>query len=151
MFSYEWMHVLHVVAAAIWIAVGFVMVLNDPVWPRRGAENTAAWGRLLTRLTPWHWGAVIVSWLTGIWLMFVYFGGFGKAGAHVDTMFLLAVIMTLIVGAEYAVSRPRLRRALASGETEAAERRIRAILRHGKAIFFLGLLTAAIASYGDFA
>ena len=149
--SYKLAHVVHVLAAVIWIGALLVIYFNDRVVQTntgngREQERMAA---ILNQLYPWVWSGILAAWVTGIWMMFFVFDGFGAAGAHVDTMFLLALIMTVMFAAEYFISRPRLMAALGK-DPDTVGQRLRAIIRHSKIALLLGLLTVAVASYGTF-
>jgi uncharacterized membrane protein len=146
------MHLVHVLAAFLWVGYAFILVMNSSTLATYVGDNDrpSAWAALLGSLNIWLWGAIIATWVSGGWLMFYYFGGFGQAGAHVDTMFLLAFIMTLMTIAEFIVTRPKFNKAVAGGDGELAAAKLKAILRHGKIILVLGILTTAVASYGPF-
>ena len=83
-------------------------------------------------------------------MMFFFYDGFGKAGAHVDLMFLLGLIMTvLFVYDAFGPSR-RFRRAVASNDQQGKVNALNGFVQLARIGAVIGLLTIAVASYGPF-
>ena len=115
--------------------------------PNIDSEDTKSiWTILLSKVSIWIWLSIIIIWATGIYMMMA----FGFRGPHVDAMATLALIMTIMTAVEYALTRRKFAAALGAGDQDAANQKLRAILRHGKIIFWLGVIAIAVASYGPF-
>lgn len=87
---------LHTLAAVIWVGGMFFayMALRPSMAGVPPEEALPLWRRTLQKFLRWVAVTVIILWATGIHMMFFVLSGFGSAGAHVDTMFTLALIMT---------------------------------------------------------
>ncbi len=142
----ELANALHVISSAIWVGGLFFILLT-----LRGAaaalpDDTATplWQRVMGRFTNWVWLCIFLSWLTGVWMMFFFYDGFGSV--HVDTMFLTALIMTVVFHIDVIGPQRRLK-AAAAGDGAAAAALSRSMLYKWISLV-LGILTIAIAYIG---
>src|SRR4029078_12758895 len=71
---------LHALAAVIWVGGMFFayMVLRPASGPLDPASRLALWHRVFSRFFPWVWASIAVLLVSGYWMLFVHFGGFGK-------------------------------------------------------------------------
>ena len=143
--------VVHVLAAVVWVGGLVLMAFALPAPSGQDTDvQSGVWQVTLRRFSVWVHVAVIASWGTGIWMMFFFYDGFGKAGAHVDLMFLLGLIMTaLFVYDAFGPSR-RFRRAVASNDQQGKVNALNGFVQLARIGAVIGLLTIAVASYGPF-
>ena len=87
---------LHTLSSVVWVGGMFFayVALRPSMAGVPPEEALPLWRRTLQLFLRWVLGTVVVLWATGIYMMFFVLSGFGEAGAHVDTMFTLALIMT---------------------------------------------------------
>ena len=143
---------LHALAAAIWVGGMFFayFVMRPGVADLAPPERLRLWDRVFGRFFPIVLGCIAVLLLTGYHMLFAGFGGFGGAGVHVHIMHLTGWVMFLLFFHLFVAPWRRYRRAVAAGETEAAERQL-ATIRVVVAInLVLGLLTIAIGASGRY-
>lgn len=141
---------VHVLSSAIWVGGLFFILLT-----LRGATAelpsitaTPLWLSVIGRFTNWVWLCIILSWVTGVWMMFFFLGGFGAAGAHVDTMFLTALIMTVVFHIDVIGPQRRLKAAATeAGDSGVAAALSRSMMYKWISLVF-GILTIAIAYLG---
>ncbi len=140
-------HMLHVISATIWIMALVATIVGIGMLAKPEPDDGAlqAYGKVAKQVVMWIHIALLVSWITGIWMMFFVYEGFGAAGAHVDTMFLTALIMTVVLIASMAGPAKRFRLATSNAEARIALDGVRKYAMVGLA---LALLTSAIASFG---
>ena len=143
--------VVHVLAAVVWVGGLVLMAFALPA--PSGQDTDAQSGVWLVTLRRFSVGvhiAVIASWGTGIWMMFFFYDGFGKAGAHVDIMFLLGLIMTVLFVYDAVGPSRRFRRAVANNDQQEKINALNGFVRLARIGAVIGLLTIAVASYGPF-
>jgi uncharacterized membrane protein len=89
---------LHVLSFVIWIG-GMFFAYNAlrPVAAilLKPNQRLPLMSQVLNRFTAWVWLAVILLWLSGVWLILLY-GGMAKVQPYVHAMMLLATIMTFV-------------------------------------------------------
>src|SRR5512139_2957914 len=88
--------VLHLLSAVIWVGgMFFAHQVLRPV----AAEllepplRQPLWVGVFTRFFPVVWGAILLIPITGYWMMFAVFGGFGAVGLYVHIMHALGLLM----------------------------------------------------------
>ncbi len=142
---------LHALAAAIWVGGMFLayVVLRPSAAALSAGDRLALWQRVFSGFFPWVIAAVAVLLVSGYWLLFVTYGGFGSVGAHVHIMNLTGWVMFLLFFHLYFVPWKRFQRALTAGDSGAAARwlgQIRLIIAINLG---LGLFTVAIGASGS--
>lgn len=140
---------LHVTSSAVWVGGLFFILLTLRGAAEPLSRETAAplWQRVIGRFTNWVWLCVVLSWLTGLWMLFFFHDGFG-AGVHIDTMFLTALIMTVVFHIDVIGPQRRLKRAADhAGDEEFAAALSRSMLYKWIGLV-LGVLTIAVAYLG---
>ena len=139
-------HSLHVLAGVLWVGslvatiVGIGMLGREP-----DDASMSAYRWLSGKVVMWIHIAMLLSWATGIAMMFFFYGGFGAAGAHVDTMFMTALLMTVVLIGSMAGPAKRFSRAGSNSEARIALDGVRKYAITG---LVLALLTVGVASFG---
>ncbi len=73
-----------------------LVVLRPATAGLEPARRLVLWAGVLKRFFPWVWVAVLVLPITGYWLVFNVFGGFGLAQGYIHVMHLLGLIMIAV-------------------------------------------------------
>lgn len=141
-------HMLHVLSAAIWIAALVATVVGVGMLAQPEPDDGAlkAYRKLSKQIVMWIHIALIVSWVTGIWMMFFFYDGFGDVDAHVNIMFFSALVMTVVLIASMAGPTRRYSKAASNAATREALTGVRNFAMIG---LILGLLTITVAAFGS--
>jgi len=144
---------LHLVFATLWVGgMAFaILALRPALTVLEPPQRLAVMARVHKRFFLVVWHAMPITMLSGYFLLFGHFGGFGGSGWHVHVMHLTGLIMSLIYLTIFFSPWKAMRRALAAGDlpaAAAANERIRIMVSVNLAI---GLLTIAIAAWGRLA
>ena len=141
---------LHTLAAVIWVGGMFFayMALRPAMAAVPKEEALALWRRTLQRFLRWVLGMVLVLWVTGIYQMFFVLSGFGRAGLHVDLMFIIAIVMTLLFFWLNHGPFRKFKMAADSRDFETAGRVIETVRKIVATNLTLGLITVAVAAWG---
>ncbi|MDM8567451.1 CopD family protein [Candidatus Halobeggiatoa sp. HSG11] len=142
---------LHTLAVIIWIGGMFfahmalrpvvASLLEPPLRLRLMAQ-------VLERFFLWVWVAVILLWLTGLWMIWGYFGGMANVRVSIHIMLTLAIIMTLLYIYIFFIPFPNLKQAVSTEDFKQAGKhlaRIRSIIGFN---LILGLITVIVATGG---
>lgn len=144
---------LHLLAAITWVGGMLVMLLAvrpaavellDP--PLRLPLLCGA----LSRFFGWVWLAIVVLLVTGLWMLFMVFGGFAYAGAHIHMMLTLYLVMSALFIYLYFVPFAALKRALADQQFAVAGQRMGRIRQIVMINATLGVVTVVVASSGRY-
>lgn len=143
---------LHALAAVIWVGGMFFayLVLRPAAAPLDPPVRMRLWQRVLSRFFPWVWASVAVHLATGYGMLFVYFGGFAGAGAHIHLMQVTGIAMTLLFLHLYFAPWPRFSRAVETGAFEQAAVQLNQIRLIVATNLVLGLITVVIGASGRF-
>jgi len=89
---------LHLVAAVVWVGGLFFayVVLRPSAIVLEPPQRLTLWAGVFKRFFPWVWLAIVVLMLSGYWLIFDWFQGFGSSPGHVHLMHLLGWVMSLL-------------------------------------------------------
>lgn len=144
--------VAHGLAATVWVGGMFFayVILRPTVAALEPHRRLTLWDGVFRRFFSWVWVSVAVLLLSGYWLMFQAFGGFGSSPVHVHIMHLVGLIMMLIFAYLYIKPRREFQlQVLAENWTEAGAtlNRIRQIVLIN---LVLGLIVLVIAFSGRF-
>lgn len=144
----ELANAVHVLSSSIWVGGLFfiLLTLRGAAAPLSAETATPLWQRTMGRFTNWVWLCILLSWLTGVWMMFFFYDGFGSV--HVDTMFLTALIMTVIFHIDVIGPQRRLKAAAADADDGAAAAALSRSMLYKWISLVLGILTIAIAYLG---
>lgn len=144
---------LHVLAAVIWVGGMFfaymalrpvaASLLEPPV-------RLTLWVQVFQRFFPWVWVSVAVLLISGLWMIFGFFGGMGGVRWHVHLMLTLGLIMMLIYAHIYFAPFRRLKMAVAAGQWAEGGTRLGQIRKLIGTNLVLGLLVVAVASSGRY-
>ena len=89
---------VHIVAAAVWVGGMFFayVVLRPSTGELDPPVRLSLWAGVFKRFFPWVWMSVIALMLSGYWLIFGWFKGFGSSPGYVHVMHLLGWLMALL-------------------------------------------------------
>lgn len=144
---------LHLLAAAIWVGGMFfaymalrpaaAAVLEPPL-------RLQLWVQVFKLFFVWVWLSIIVILVTGYWMLFAVFGGFGNAGLHIHIMHGAGILMVLIYLHVFFAPYRRLRHAIVIQDYSAGGKQL-AIIRKLIALnLAIGLIVLIIASGGRY-
>ena len=144
---------LHLLAAAIWVGGMFfaymalrpaaAAVLEPPL-------RLQLWVQAFKLFFVWVWLSIIVILVTGYWMLFAVFGGFGNAGLHIHIMHGAGILMVLIYLHVFFAPYRRLRHAIVIQDYSAGGKQL-AIIRKLIALnLSIGLIVLIIASGGRY-
>ncbi|MBE9563074.1 MAG: CopD family protein [Proteobacteria bacterium] len=143
--------VLHILAVIVWIGGMFFahmalrpVVANLLEPPLRLQLMT----QVLEKFFLWVWIAVILLWLTGLWMIFGYFGGMTHIKISVHIMLTLAIIMTLLYIYIYFMPFPNLKNAVSIKDFKQASKCLAKIRSTIGFNLILGLATVIVATGG---
>lgn len=144
---------LHTLAAVVW--VGGMFFAYMALRPAAAAtleppQRLALWSKALERFFLWVWIMIIVLPVTGYWMIFLVFGGFGNVGRHVHIMQTTGIIMIMIFLHVFFAPYRRMNQAIAAGEFAQAGTELGRIRRLVGVNLVLGLLTIVIATGGGY-
>jgi uncharacterized membrane protein len=144
--------VVHTLAAVVWVGGMFfaLLALRPATGPLDPAVRLELWARTLDRFFLWVIAAIVLLLVSGYGMVFGVFGGLVDAGAHVQIMQGLGIIMMLAFLHLYFAPFRGMKRALAHRDYAAAARqlaRIRLIVTFN---LLLGLVTVAVGSSGRY-
>lgn len=144
---------LHVLSAVIW--VGGMFFAHQVLRPVAASLlepplRQPLWVGVFNRFFPLVWGTIILIPLTGYWMLFKMFGGFGAAPLYVHAMQGLGLVMIALFLYVYFVPFAKLKAAVAVqawAEGKAHIDRIRDVVGIN---MLLGLATTAIGAGGRY-
>jgi len=90
---------LHVLSAVVWVGgMFFAYMALRPVAARllEPPHRLTLWAEVFKRFFPWVWLAVLLLLVTGLWMVFGYFGGMSGAGMRIHLMLGIGIVMMLI-------------------------------------------------------
>jgi len=89
---------LHVVAAVVWVGGMFFayVVVRPSAGTLEPPVRLTLWAGVFKRFFPWVWMAVVILIVSGYWLIFGWFKGFGSSPAHVHVMHLIGWVMAVL-------------------------------------------------------
>ena len=144
---------LHLLAVVIWVGgMFFAYMALRPVAATllEPPLRMPLWSQTFARFFPWVWASVIALPVTGYWMIFNVFGGFGSLALYIHIMQGVSMLMTLIFLHVYFAPYPRLKRAVAAGDFAAAGKQLATIRKLIGINLILGLLLIVIASSGRY-
>lgn len=143
---------LHVLSFVIW--VGGMFVVYNVLRPvatvlLKPNQRLPLMSQVLSRFTAWVWLALILLWISGIWIILLY-GGMANVQPYVHAMMLLATIMTFVF--LYLVFAPlrSLKQAIANKDLKSAAKflaRIRWIIFTNLSLGLFIIIIVNIAKY----
>ncbi len=144
---------LHLLAAIIWVGgMFFAYMALRPVAATllEPPQRLPLWSQTFGRFFPWVWAAIVLLPATGLWMIFMEFGGMKNSGGHIHLMLTLGTVMILLFLHVFFVPYRRMNAAIARAELAAAGKHLGQIRRITGINLILGLITAVVASAGRF-
>jgi uncharacterized membrane protein len=144
---------LHILAAVIWVGgMFFAYMALRPVAASllEPPLRLPLWSRTFARFFPWVWAAVVLLPVTGYWMVFYVFEGFGNVGLHVDLMHVLGWAMIAIFLHVYFAPYQRLARAVDKSDWPEGGKQLAQIRRLVGINLILGLVLVVIATGGAY-
>lgn len=144
---------LHVLAILIWVGgMFFAYMILRPVAGEtlEPPARLNVWAKVFARFFPWVWGAIIITLITGYWMLLVPFGGFKNAPVFIHIMNGLGLVMMAIFMHVFFAPYKRLSRAVSAEDWQTAGKQLAQIRILVGINLAIGLLTVAIATGGKF-
>jgi uncharacterized membrane protein len=144
---------LHILAAVVWVGgMFFAYVALRPVAASllEPPQRLPLWAKTFARFFPWVWAAVALLPLTGYWMVYFVFEGFGNVGMHVHLMHVLGWIMIAIFLHVYFAPYKRLTRAVEKSDWPEGGRQLGRIRRLVGLNLGIGLALVTIATGGAY-
>ncbi|MDM8569853.1 CopD family protein [Thiotrichales bacterium HSG1] len=142
---------LHILAVIVWIGGMFFahMALRPVVASLlEPALRLQLMAQVLGRFFLWVWIAVILLWVTGLWMILEYFGGMVNVRISIHIMLTFAIIMTLLYIYIFFMPFPKLKHALSTKDFNQAGKHLAKIRSLISFNLVLGLVTVVIATGG---
>ena len=142
--------VLHSLAAVIWVGGMFFayMVLRKATAELDPPVRLRLWRGALEQFFNWVFASILVLLVTGYWMLFWFFGGFGGAGVHIHVMHLTGLVMVALFFHLYFAPWKRMQRAVDLEDYPAAAKQLGQIRWIVMTNLILGLFTVAVGSSG---
>jgi len=145
--------VLHLLSAVVWVGgMFFAHQMLRPV----AAEllepplRQPLWVGVFNRFFPVVWGAIILIPVTGYWMIFSVFGGFGAVGMHVHLMQAIGLVMIALFLYVYFVPFQKLKTAVAEKAWPNGKAHLDRIRDVVGINMILGIITIAIGTGGRY-
>ena len=144
---------LHILFVVIW--VGGMFFAYVALRPAAGSvleppQRLSLWTATFGHFFPWVWGAIVLILVTGLLLIFKYFGGMTGAALYIHTMLGLGVLMMLIFFHVFFAPYQRLKRAVAAQDWPTGGKALNQIRVLIAINLTLGLLTVLVATAGKY-
>jgi len=144
---------LHLLAAVIW--VGGMIFAHQMLRPVAAKQlepplRQPLWVGVFNRFFPWVWAAIVVIPVTGYWMIFSVFGGFGSVGLYVHIMHGLGLLMIAIYLYVYFVPFKKLKQAVEAQAWPQGKAHIDRIRDMVGINMLLGVLTIAVGAGGRY-
>jgi uncharacterized membrane protein len=143
---------VHALAAVAWVGGMFFayVCLRPAAGPLEPRLRLALWQRVFSRFFPWVWASIAVLLASGYAMLFLYFGGFKGAGAHIHVMQATGILMMLLFLHLFFAPWRRFSRALEAGQFDSAAQSLNQMRRIVAINLVLGLITIAAGASGRF-
>lgn len=144
---------LHILATVIWVGgMFFAYMALRPVAASllEPPQRLPLWTQVFDKFFPWVWVTIIILPMTGLWMVYSVFGGFGHVGLYIHLMTGIGTLMILLFLHVYFSHYRRMKQALAANDLPEAGRRLALIRFIIGFNLLLGLLVTFIASAGRF-
>lgn len=147
---------LHGIAATLWIGGMFFayVVLRPAIVLMEPHRRLGLWAGVFKRFFPWVWVSVAVLLVTGYWMVFRVFDGFGSSPLYVHAMHGLGLLMVALYVYLYYLPYPLLKQHVSNEDWPAASKalnRIRHIVLVNLVLGLILLFTVYAGRYGLFA
>ncbi|HEY0635591.1 MAG TPA: CopD family protein [Gammaproteobacteria bacterium] len=145
--------VLHLISAVIWVGgMFFAHQMLRPVVAEllEPPLRQPVWVGVFNRFFPVVWGAILLIPITGYWMIFGVFGGFGSVGLYVHLMHGLGLLMITLFLYVYFVPFQKLKAAVAEKAWPLGKAHLDRIRDVVGINTILGILTIAIGAGGRY-
>lgn len=144
--------VLHVFGAVVWVGGMFVIYvcLRPALGVLEPAQRLTLLRATLAKFFPWVWAAVLLLLLSGYWMIFSVFGGFGGVPVYVNFMQLFGFAMIGLFAWLFHGPWLKFKRAVDAQDWPAAASHLELIRQIISANMPLGLIVIAIGASGRF-
>lgn len=144
---------LHILFVVIW--VGGMFFAYVALRPAAGSvleppQRLSLWAATFNHFFPWVWLAIIVILISGLLLIFKYFGGMAGVTPTVHIMLGLGILMMLIFMHVFFAPYQRLKRAVAAKDWSTGGKALNQIRILIAINLALGLLTVLVATAGKY-
>lgn len=142
---------LHILAAIIWVGgMFFAYVALRPVATSilEPPLRLTLWSRVFQRFFPWVWFSVTTLLISGLWMIFSFFGGMAAIGIHIHIMLTLGLVMMLLFMYVFFSPYQRLNSAVANNDWKLAGGALNKIRQLIAINLSIGLITVVIATIG---
>ncbi|WP_455199083.1 CopD family protein [Kaarinaea lacus] len=144
---------MHLLAAVVWVGGMFfaymalrpvaASLLEPPI-------RLPLWSQTFSRFFPWVWVSVITLLVSGFWMVFSFYGGFGAVRTHIHLMTGIGLVMVLLFMHVFFAPYRRMKKALEGGHIPEAGRRLAQIRVIIAINLVLGLVVSVIGSAGRY-
>ncbi len=144
---------LHLLAAVIWVGGMFFAYMSlRPVAAAQlePPQRLPLWSGVFRLFFPWVWMVILLLPVTGYWMLFAHFGGFGAVGKHVHIMHGVGLLMIAIYLFLYFVPYAAMNRAINEADWPRAGAKLGIIRRLVGINLLLGLFVSGIAAGGRY-
>ncbi len=144
---------LHILSVIVWIGgMFFAHIALRPVVASllEPPIRLQLMAQVLERFFLWVWIAVILLWITGIWIIFGFFDGMASVKISIHIMLTLAILMTVLYIYIFFIPFPNLKREISAENFQQAGKhlaKIRSIIGFN---LLLGIITVIIATGGRY-
>ena len=144
---------LHLLAAAIW--VGGMFFAYTALRPAAAAvleppQRLQLWVQVFKLFFIWVWLGIAAILVTGYWMLFNVFGGFGNAGMHIHIMHGAGILMVLIYLHVFFAPYRRLRHAVVVQDYAEGGKQLAQIRRLIALNLSIGLIVVVVGSGGRY-
>jgi len=144
---------LHLLSAIIWVGGMFFayMILRPAaVEVLPPPQRLQLWSNVFSRFFPWVWLAIGLLLASGLWMIFMGYGGMGNVRPYIHIMLLLGLIMMAIFGHVYFAVFRRLRQLVSAEQWEPAGIQLGVIRKLIAVNLSLGLIVVLVAGIGRY-
>lgn len=144
---------LHLLAALVWVGGMFFAYMALRPAAAKILEPPARlqlWVQVFKLFFLWVWPSVIILLITGYWMLFAVFGGFGNAGMHIHIMHGAGILMVLIYFHVFFAPYRKLRHAVVVQDYAEGGKQLARIRRLIALNLSIGLLVVLVASGGRY-
>ena len=142
---------LHILAVIVWVGGMFFayMVLRPAAASLlEPPQRLSLWRRVFNGFFPWVWASIILILVSGLWMMFAYFGGFAGASAYIHTMLALGIIMMMLFMHVFFAPYKRLKKAVDAQNWPEGAKQLNMIRKIVGINTILGIVTSLVAVAG---
>ena len=144
---------LHLLAVVVWVGgMFFAYMALRPVAASllEPPLRMPLWSQTFARFFPWVWAAIIVLLVTGYWMIFRVFGGFGSLALYIHLMQGLGLVMIAIFLHVYFAPYRKMQRAVEAKDFALAGKALGQIRQLIGLNLSIGLVLIVIASAGRY-